>query len=181
MLPSRARARLDILRHEAGHLVVAKLLGFETGFIQFGIYDAGAEITLAAHFTELPAIVAYIKRRVTVLYAGVLAEALNGNRVDTEQARQDLTGAAGANDFAKIRELLTVLAGIEGADIPVNSDEYREPYFQRALTIVEKHAEVIHGLAAALIADAIAADGVIEKGKIESMQVVESIKVGSEL
>lgn len=68
----RIARKVDILRHEAGHLIVAKLLGFETGGIALAELQAHAEISLTPNLADIPGAIDYIKRRMTVLYAGVL-------------------------------------------------------------------------------------------------------------
>src|ERR1700730_2598824 len=130
----RRRNKIDILRHEAGHLVAGKLLGFETGLIRLTEKDAGAEITLTPRLPDIAAIVDYIQRRVIVLYAGVASEALRGKTINQEQALNDYSNEIGMNDFAKIRELLLLLAGINCGDGDRQTllDTYVEEYANRA-------------------------------------------------
>jgi hypothetical protein len=178
----RMRRKIDILRHEAGHLVVGKLLGFETGLIRLTDKDAGAEITLTPHLADIPSLVDYIKRRVVVLYAGVASEALRSTKIDQAQALKDFSSEAGMNDFAKIRELLLLLAGIEcgESDRQAVLDRYVEEYANRAGELVEKYALLVHEVAKEL-ANAIPASGAELSGvKVDALPSVSKIKVGSE-
>ena len=63
-------ARLPgIVRHEFGHLVAAKLLGFSTGGIELIAVEARAQIGLRPTFNCLTDVAEYARRRVQVLYA----------------------------------------------------------------------------------------------------------------
>jgi hypothetical protein len=64
------RRPVDVLRHEAGHMMVARLLGFKTGqlFFKEGA-QAGAEIELDPDLPDIQSTVRYIESRIIVLYA----------------------------------------------------------------------------------------------------------------
>ncbi|WP_316187966.1 MULTISPECIES: hypothetical protein [unclassified Bradyrhizobium] len=180
---TRVRRKIDILRHEAGHLVIAKLLGFETGEIRFGQKDAGAGITLVPDLRDIEAIKQYVARRVVVLYAGVAAEALRGVTIDQQQALKDFSSEVGMNDFAKIRELLLLLAGLESEDDDRQKllDKYVEQYANRTGELVQKHALTIHEVAKELAAGIPAAGGHLSQSQVDALSSVKKIEVGSEL
>jgi hypothetical protein len=180
---TRIRKKIDILRHEAGHLVVAKLLGFETGEIRFSEKDAGAGITLVPDLRDIEAVKQYVARRVVVLYAGVAAEALRGATIDQQQALADFSSEVGMNDFAKIRELLLLLAGIECGDGNRQEllDKYVEEYANRAGELVQKHALTIHEVAKELAGGIPAVGGQLSHAQVDALPSVKKIEVGSEL
>jgi hypothetical protein len=180
---TRIRRKIDILRHEAGHLVIAKLLGFETGHVRLTSKDAGSGITLVPHLADIPAITEYIGRRVVVLYAGVAAEALQGTKINQEQAMHDFSSEVGMNDFAKIRELLLLLAGIEcgDADRQAALDRYVEQYANRVGKLVEKYALAIHEVAKELSAAIPGTGGELSNEKVDALPSVKKLQVGCEL
>ena len=62
------------IRHECGHLVVARSLGFPTGGIHLSAAEAGASIDLLLSLKTMDEVLEFIERRVQVLYAGSLAD-----------------------------------------------------------------------------------------------------------
>jgi hypothetical protein len=180
---TRIRKKIDILRHEAGHLVIAKLLSFETGNVRLTEKDAGSEITLVPDLRDIPEIKGYIGRRVVVLYAGAAAEALRGTTIDQEQALKDFSSEVGMNDFAKIRELLLLLAGIERGDTDRQTllDRYVEEYANRTGELVQKHALAIHEVAKELAAAILATGGQFSQAGVDALPSVKKIDLGSEL
>jgi hypothetical protein len=139
------RTPVDILRHEAGHMVVARLLGFETKELQYKKLHAGACIIIDPKLPDLAAVSAYIRRRATVLYAGVLAEALKEGKVVNEKALEFIRSEENVADCKRASELIHVLAGIE------RSDENHQDVLDRidgevwngAAMLVEKYAQQI--------------------------------------
>ncbi len=112
----RARA-LRVARHEAGHYVTARVLGFRAGpcsiRIDFPIdHRGGAGVELATALTSVDDVADYLERRVQVLYAGTLAEAMSEGVIDQPKAIEYLkTGSA--RDHAKVRELINILRNIK--------------------------------------------------------------------
>jgi hypothetical protein len=78
------RQPVDVLRHEAGHMVMAKVLGFDTGILTYSPACAGAQIVLDLPLPDIPTLVNFIERRTMVLYAGSMAEALNADASDID-------------------------------------------------------------------------------------------------
>lgn len=107
-----------VARHEAGHYVVARALGFRVGglsitFTDFlGGYRAGSEITLPTSLSSVSDISGYLRRRVKVLYAGVLAEAMSAGEIDRDKALEYIR-KGGADDHSKVRELINAIRSIE--------------------------------------------------------------------
>ncbi|QDF37472.1 hypothetical protein FJN17_07760 [Bradyrhizobium symbiodeficiens] len=177
----RMTRKVDILRHEAGHLVIGKLLGFETGEIALDDQEARAGISLTPNLPDVPAAVGYVKRRVTVLYAGVLAECLRAGKVD-EQLAAELLSARGtaSNDHAKVRELLRVLAGFLGcADNPDIVQDLANQMHDHARALVEKYATEIHRVSTEL-SQLMKAGDTLTKEQVDDLPAVRVIMVGSE-
>lgn len=108
---------IAIARHEFGHYIVARKLGFETGNVTisskstFSGAAGTAEITLHSPITCLDTAIEYCEKRVQVLMAGALAEAMNGASIDDDAANNYLNTSA-SNDYAKIRELILLYRNI---------------------------------------------------------------------
>lgn len=107
------RRPVDVLKHEAGHMVVANVLGFQTDRLVYKHSHARAELAIDLTLSDTAAVAGFIRRRVPILYAGALAESLNGEKVDTDKAFKLVRGPEAADDYSKARELFRVLAGIE--------------------------------------------------------------------
>jgi hypothetical protein len=103
---------IQTIRHEFGHLVVAKALKFATGGVTLDRNHASAEIFLRPMFAGLSDVAEYAKRRIQVLYAGAGAQALRNGAIDSEWAGR-LLDTTSANDFAKIRELLRIASAVQ--------------------------------------------------------------------
>jgi hypothetical protein len=138
----RKREKVDILRHEAGHMVTAKVLGFDTGRLTFSPTEAGAEIILDLALPDIPALVSFIKRRAMVLYAGAMAEALNadGSDIDNDKALGLLKAIEASDDYSKVREITRILTSVTyraGAFGDLLKD-HNVTIWNRAAEIVEK-------------------------------------------
>jgi hypothetical protein len=66
-------ATIDDVRHECGHLVVAKALGFNTGQITLMPTQASAALDVFPSSPTLKDVEDFIERRVMMLYAGAAA------------------------------------------------------------------------------------------------------------
>jgi len=116
-----------ICYHEAGHYVLAREKQFKTQGISVLFYfpkghsgESGIE-PWNPMIRTIPDIENYIKRRVQVLYAGAIAEAMDidGN-YDSEYALNEWKNGGSKNDYAKFRELIHVLRNIS---FPETTDE----------------------------------------------------------
>lgn len=123
--PLTAQARVlarAVAQHEAGHYIVGRVLGFKTGALTIQLLNTGhglghkgeAEITLHEEISTIEAVQHYLERRVQVLYAGVLAEAMDmrTGEIDAETAIQHL-GKGAAGDHAKAREAMQLIRNIK--------------------------------------------------------------------
>jgi hypothetical protein len=110
ILDSQRKQLIPSVRHEFGHLVIAKAVGFGTGGIKLAATHAEAEVDLLPSFLSLADVQEYSERRIKVLYAGACAEALSGQRVNLNAGRK-LFETTAANDHAKIRELTRIVCG----------------------------------------------------------------------
>jgi hypothetical protein len=71
-----------VARHESGHLIVARSLGFPTGDIVLTTTEGGSEIDLYPSLPSLDDVKDFIEARIKVLYAGALAESLVKEKCD---------------------------------------------------------------------------------------------------
>lgn len=149
---------LRVGRHEAGHYVVARALGFRVGGLSItfidttGAYRAGSEVTLPTNLPTILDVSDYLRRRVKVLYAGVLSEAMTNGEIDGDKALEYIR-AGGADDHSKVRELVNVLRSIEhgetqtDAEAQLQLDKLDNELWNAAADIVVAEREAIEGLA----------------------------------
>lgn len=113
-IPNRVNTQNSI-RHESGHLVVAKACGFSTCGIKLWALEAGAELTLEPSFRELEHVRDWLERRIVVLYAGAVAESLKGKTIDQDKCKGLLQSTA-KDDMRKIAELMRLVVAITHPD-----------------------------------------------------------------
>lgn len=163
----RERAR-TLAQHEMGHYVLSKVMGFGTGQVTLEIkgfdgHRGGSTIHLDQPTANLDAVISYLERRVIVLFAGALAEALSPVQspekgIDQAKASEIfLSSILGAgDDHAKVREALMLLRNIHNAVDCDKEDVYRQitdignRLWARASELVEQFEDTIVGLACAL-------------------------------
>jgi hypothetical protein len=115
-------------QHEAGHHVVARRLGFMMGPLELRFqgsghetedvpHDGSATVILHRPVGTTDAISGYLRDRVQVLFAGVLAESLSNGQVQIEIARKAEIETA-VSDFAKAAEHLELLVNLQCASNP---------------------------------------------------------------
>lgn len=170
-MPAAVRVHaLQIARHEMGHYVVARALGFETGGVTLAVtmdlrHKGGACITLARSIASMQAMKEYLEARIIVLFAGAMAQTLPSTqtrkkRVDKSQAAAILNGAFGAErDDAKIRELRHLLRNITYPDtdpalshsITTELKTINDCLWLRAQDIVEAQSQTITELGEMLV------------------------------
>ncbi|HEY1943499.1 MAG TPA: hypothetical protein VGH40_15405 [Roseiarcus sp.] len=173
-LPSYLRdTALRVSRHEMGHYVIARLLGFRTGDVSIQIdgpsaHRGEASLTLPQRLSSLEDVQLYLRKRMAVLCAGALAETLpprqspKENKVDLEEAKQIFAteGKGAEQDFAKYRELVHLLCNIqhgrEADGVDVDSvaqeriDSTTDDVWRYAIQLVNDNADLINDLAANL-------------------------------
>lgn len=163
----RERAR-TLAQHEMGHYVLSKVMGFGTGQVTleltgFDGHRGGSTIHLDQPTANLDAVISYLERRVIVLFAGALAEALSP--VQTPEKGIDQTKASeiflspnlgAGDDHAKVREALMLLRNIHSVTPCGKDDVYRQlidirdRLWDRASELVEQFEDTIVGLACSL-------------------------------
>lgn len=153
---------LELARHEFGHHVVARIVGFKTGKVSAGkplMAGPGgqAEIYLVRPLYTVPDVIEYSRSRIKVSLAGVGAETLENGKVNQERAAVFLTNGGGKDDYTKAREHLQLLRNLlhpgstvdeAAAEINALWDELSD----EAVAIVEREHVLIEGLAAELAA-----------------------------
>lgn len=156
---------VPIAQHEVGHYIAARVLGFRTGPISLTVVDfnrahhATAEITLFCGLRDLQSIEDYLERRITVLYAGALAESLSNGQVDNALAIESLTKGGAKSDFDKARELIQTLRNIRFPDatiekeVQANLDALDNQLWNKAVEIVTAESTIIQGLGRRLAGD----------------------------
>ena len=158
---------LQIARHECGHYIAARALGFETGALSVELlypngHRGGALITLPHPLRSIVEACSYLERRIQILYAGVLAESLKDGKINEEKAREYVS-TGGSEDFAKVKELTHLLRNFRYCDEPVaeaqrHLDEICERLWANTIRLILTEQDHIEGLARRL------ATGVTEFG-----------------
>lgn len=129
---------LELAKHEAGHYVVGRTLGFDVGGISLKMLDAHgghsgtSTILLSVPTKGIEEVVSYLRKRLAVLYAGVVAQVTVDGVPDQNRFVACLKqGAAG--DKSKADELLNVLRNV------ICQSESKEK-FESELTNLETEA-----------------------------------------
>lgn len=150
---------LKVARHEVGHMIAAKVVGFKTGGITIeltdnrGAYKGGAEIILPRPVTSLEEAGSYISDRVVVLWAGALAESVKDGKADQDAACACLNSGGGILDHGKARELLNLLRNIRFPSAQTDEEKQagltaiENEVWARAIAAVEAEEPLIVGMA----------------------------------
>lgn len=148
-----------LCRHEFGHYVVARALGFPTGEIRISLHvegrpanvqvNGGVTVTLSQGILSLVDLQRYLERRIIILYAGACAETLKSNlTVDLDEA-SNILGTE--NDFAKAAELIHILRNVRHAttgcgdakEIDREINELNDTLWRKAAQLVEQNTKTI--------------------------------------
>ncbi|ESX79984.1 M50 family metallopeptidase [Mesorhizobium sp. LSHC414A00] len=151
-------AFLCTARHEFGHYVVARILGFGTGGVSVGrelLPTSGAGhvgILLMQPLRSLDDVVRYSRDRIKVAFAGVAASELRDGIVDQDQATVQLTNGGGKDDYSKAVEHVNVLRNIlhPNSDAILAEGEIKalcDELSDETIAIVEKEHKLIEALA----------------------------------
>lgn len=154
---------LGVAKHEAGHYIVSRVHGFPAGSIELTIFDVRGEhsgkfdLRLNQPLRSVADIRSYLCARIQILYAGVLAQALQDGEIDGDEAL-GYAAKGGAGDRKKAEELLHLVRNI---DYPDKDDETMmrsqlaklgsELWNQAAQIVMDEHA-LIENLAQRLAA-----------------------------
>ena len=150
----------NICNHEAGHYIIAKELGFITNGISIEIRIDGysGEAVLEPrtsginNFTELEN---YLRRRIKVLYAGVISESYEMENC-SDYALNQWNSGGGKDDHSKIRELTQVLRNIiypnteNEPEAQKELDNIDSELFGQTVEIVSERLQLIRGIASML-------------------------------
>ncbi|WP_322106032.1 hypothetical protein [Paraburkholderia sp. J41] len=168
-LPEQGVDRYQAIgQHEAGHFFVARAMGFRVEKVTLKFIGRGnekepphrgeANIHLYRNLLGIDQVSKYLRDRISVLYAGALAEALKGHVIDEEIAKfsQETNAAV---DVAKASEYLEMLLNVErGDDVSLADPESRRctrnalcgELYQNAADVVMAHANAIKVVGAEL-------------------------------
>lgn len=148
-----------ICTHEAGHYIVARELSFKSHKISATFYFPTGQSgeSIIEHFTpsinNLKELETYLERRIKVLYAGTIAEAMEENGdYNSDYALDEWRKGGGMNDYAKIGELTQALRNIrypetiEKTNAQIELDIIDKGLFKQSATIVYERIELIYGV-----------------------------------
>jgi hypothetical protein len=103
-------------KHEAGHYIVAMVLGFRADEIHVNVdsngADGGSGLYLDSPFKTIEEISEYCDHRAQVLCAGAISQFMKGGQVDEPAVFDALKTGTALNDWAKLRENVRILCGI---------------------------------------------------------------------
>lgn len=155
----------QVAQHEAGHYVVARVLGFKVGEISLmmtdfrGGHEAGSTIGLAMPLRTVEDSIQYLESRIQILYAGALSEALQNGEIDNALATASLNTGGGARDFGKIQELMNLIRNLKSPDAfgegatRASLSGINNELYNRAAEAVMCEKDIIDGLAARITSD----------------------------
>ncbi|NTE94107.1 hypothetical protein G6L67_19750 [Agrobacterium tumefaciens] len=162
---------LTVVRHEIGHWLVGIHHGFFCGDVKAVIHHrdghyAQAAIELESDLRSLDLVTSYLRRRISVLYAGALAESMGtSDKVNETYAVRELEKRGAVNDHKGVRELLRVLRGIEFGPRPCTDEacnkqlkELVDELWADTKAVLEANHEVIAAATEAIVMRAEAID-----------------------
>jgi hypothetical protein len=165
ILPNDRPRILTVARHECGHYIAARALGFRAGKLQIVVHPDGnhqgkAEINLSQQTDSKEEIMTFLERRAQVLCAGVMAEALSTSGVvDNARANQLMKSGGGADqDYAKYREVIYLIRNIKHGRVDdtetlqAQMDNIEKQIWNDANVVVQTEQGIIEDLAERLAA-----------------------------
>jgi hypothetical protein len=181
------KALRHVTRHEAGHYIVGRVLGFRMNGLNVmlrerGGYSGGAKIQLGEDLSGDDDVLDYLERRVMVLYAGALSEALGaGNGViDNEKALQSSQDGS-FGDKVKVVELLNLIRNIRH-DLESTDSAYEKQLaaidiemWNKSATLVTENHELIEDLASRMASE-VKAIGVLFELDEETINAMPEIE-----
>ena len=136
--------------HEAGHYIIARVLGFETGDLSICFFNsAHCEGSVETeHFQSEFKAQTILEKRIQVLFAGVMAESLAGGVVDEEKAHEEAK-KGGRQDRNIASEYICMVRRYRQPTL-TDRDKIRElqaaifkELWDQTRELVERHSEVI--------------------------------------
>lgn len=138
----------QIARHEMGHAVVARVLGFGTGGFTLllkasnGDHVATSLTKLDAPATTIGELQNYLERRVIVLMAGTMSESKLGEDL-LYQFKYAWTKDAAESDRQKVEELIQVLTNLRGETGSGEAGRCFRDLALKTLKVVQHHHKLI--------------------------------------
>lgn len=154
----------QIARHEIGHNVVARILGFDTGEVSIKLlgleprYRATSTIIAVRPLGNVEDILNHLENRIVTLLAGVVAEAHSVDNIGNNDIEYALSYGGGEYDHQIIRELVHVVRNIRHPSesghelVQKGYDKIYRAMRRRCVDIVSQEYELIAGLALKLSA-----------------------------
>jgi hypothetical protein len=161
--PALKKTLVEVGKHEAGHYVIARCLGFKVGAISIqitnrsGAHEAGSEVTLFQPLTDADAILRYAEKRAKILYAGALAQTLQNSKTDHRAALKYLRSISGKSDYDKAREMVHLIRNIKyptdmgDSEVQGHLDEIDQSLWVSTSDHVIRESDVIERLAERII------------------------------
>jgi hypothetical protein len=158
-----------VARHEIGHWVAARRLGFGAGDVTAKIMaypkfgrQGTSEIMLRCELLSIDDVIDYLERRIQICWAGAIAEALDVSNgrirdvaescpVEVEVASHLIEGASGRTDANLADELLQLLSNLTRTPQTVDPVErlhlLSEILWRRTVELIEAESQLILTLA----------------------------------
>ena len=144
---------LPICRHEVGHYIVAKQLGFKMNGINIkiidnrGCHDAENNLELYRKLRTMKDILNYLDDRIQILYAGALAQSLSNGAVNTDHAEKYFEYGSD-HDQKKALELVEIIRNIRYPDSDENTaikeiEQIRRELFSKTQNVVVSNERII--------------------------------------
>lgn len=107
----------ELIRHELGHWIVARELGFKIGDIKLNIFNNGhngsSKIFPEPFIDTIDELEKYLINRICVLYAGVISQLIFlDEKLRTAEKSAYLLNTYAADDHGKIMELIFILRAV---------------------------------------------------------------------
>jgi hypothetical protein len=166
--------------HEAGHYLMAKELKFLTGSIKVCFHrnsghQGSSDISIwNKGQDDINKIKSFLRNRLKVLYAGVLAESINlAGDYNEEHANNEWTSGGGQMDYANIRELVRFLRDItypftdSSQQVQKELDAITGELIGEVGDFIQKNIQLIHGIAETLATKVVAFNLTYQLSKIE--------------
>ncbi|WP_440779953.1 hypothetical protein ACTACN_00825 [Pseudomonas syringae] len=144
--------RLKVLKHELGHWLMARHVGFKTGNIEitmhkkeglrgssFYIQEGSSRVYPDPVVKNTNDLKEYLQKRFQILYAGTFAQ-VHGKNMTDEEIDHELE-VDGASDLRVIRELAPILRGMLYG--PEKGDEAFEIQFQEMMAPIRQKTRIL--------------------------------------
>lgn len=186
---------LALARHEVGHYVVNRCLGFSPGDIKIEIkgpsqhyadttiwlplHDGYCDVDVNEPLASAADVKGWLDRRIQALLAGALAQSLEGDQPNCMLAGDILFKANGADDHKFIRAFVNLIWNIESTEMR-STDERKDEMqsifarnWDKAFKLVHAEAAVIHEFAEIVASHARCHSEPMKKKTIEQLGVIK--------